>query len=137
MVLSQSPAIFWTIDRDLRFTEAAGAGRRLLGEEGRDLIGVNLFVYFQTTDPEFGPIAAHLRALEGEATTYQATWQGRTFQSHVEPLRDAEGSIRGVLGIAFDVTEHREAEEELRRSIALLNATIDATADAILVVDAA
>jgi two-component system, sensor histidine kinase and response regulator len=136
MVLSQIPAIFWTVDCDLRFTEATGAGRRLLGEEDRDVLGVNLFAYFKTTDPSFEPIAAHRRALEGEATTYQTTWQGRTFQSHVEPLRDAEGSIRGVLGIAFDVTEHRKTESELRRSIALLQATVDATADAILVVDA-
>jgi PAS domain S-box-containing protein len=136
MVLSQMPAIFWTVDRDLRFTEAMGAGRRLLGEEDRDVVGVDLFAYFKTTDPCFEPIAAHRQALEGEATTYQTTWQGRTFQSHVEPLRDAAGSIRGVLGIAFDVTEHRETEAELRRSIALLQATVDATADAILVVDA-
>src|SRR4030095_10168681 len=92
---------------------------------------------FQTTDPKFEPIAAHFRALEGEAATYQTTWQGRTFQAPVEPPRGAEGAISGVLGIAVDVTEHRETEAELRRSIALLSATIDATADAILVVDAA
>jgi len=137
LVLSQTPLILWAVDRDLRFTEASGAGRRLLGEEDRDVLGVSLFAYFKTTDPEFEPIAAHRRALEGEARTYQTTWQGRIFQTHVEPLRDADGSIRGVLGVAFDVTEHRETEAELRRSIALLNATIDATADAILVVDAA
>lgn len=135
--LSQLPAIFWTVDRDLRFTEAMGSGRRLLGEEARDLSNVSLFAYFKTTDPAFEPIAAHRRALEGEPSTYETTWQGRTFQTHVEPLRDPEGGIRGVLGIAFDVTDRRQAEEDSKRSIALLKATIDATADAILVVDAA
>lgn len=136
MVLSQMPAIFWTVDTDLRFTEAAGAGRKLLAEEDRHLLGVDLFEYFKTTDLEFGPIAAHRRALEGESMTYETAWQGRHFQSHVEPLRAADGTIRGVVGVAFDVTEREKAEADLRRSIALLNATIDSTADAILVVDA-
>ena len=134
MVMSQMPAIFWTVDRDLRFTGAMGAGRKLLAEESRSIEGLSLFAYFKTTDATFEPIAAHRKALEGEASTYETTWQGRVFQSHVEPFRDAAGQVAGVLGIAFDVTEHKQAEEELRRSISLLNATIDATADAILVV---
>jgi len=136
MVLSQMPAIFWTVDRELRFTEATGAGRRLLEARPATVIGTSLFAYFKTTDPAFEPIAAHRRALEGESTTYETAWQGRTFQAHVEPFREGDGTIRGVLGIAFDITDRKRAEEELRRSLALLNATIDSTADAILVVNA-
>jgi PAS domain S-box-containing protein len=64
------------------------------------------------------------------------TWKGRTFQSHVEPMRESNGTIGGVIGVAFDVTERKDAERELQRSVALLKATIDATADGILVVDA-
>src|SRR4030095_15077117 len=59
------------------------------------------------------------------------------FQAHVEPFREAEGAIRGVIGVAFDITERKNAEEEVPRSLALLSATLDATADGILVVDAA
>jgi PAS domain S-box-containing protein len=136
MVLSQMPAIFWTVDRQLRFTESMGAGRKLLDPRVPDVIGTTLFAYFKTTDPAFEPIAAHRRALEGESTTYEIAWKGRTLQAHVEPFREGDGSIRGVLGVAFDITERKDAEEELRRSLALLNATIDSTADAILVVDA-
>ncbi len=97
---------------------------------------MSLFSYFRTTDPEFEPIAAHRRALAGESVTYEITWKQRTFQAHVEPLRDAAGAIQGVIGIAFDITERKQAQEDLHRSVALLKATIDATADAILVVDA-
>jgi PAS domain S-box-containing protein len=137
VALSQLPAIMWTTDADLRFTGAAGSGREVLGDADQDVRGMTLFAYFKTTDPEFGPIAAHRRALAGESVTYEATWEGRTFQSHVEPLRDAAGEVAGVIGIAFDVTGRKDAELELERSVALLEATIDATADGILVVDAA
>jgi len=136
-MLAQMPAIFWAVDRDLKFIASAGAGLQALGLREEDVVGLSLFAYFKTTDPSFGPIAAHRRALEGESTTYETTWQGRTFQAHVEPMRDAAGAIEGILGIAFDVTERQIAEEELHKSVALLRATIDATADAILVVDAA
>ena len=135
ILVSQLPAVLWATDRELRFTEGTGAGRTAMGETD-DVRGVSLFAYFKTTDPEFPPIAAHRRALEGESLTYEFDWKGRTFQSHVEPLRDADDIIRGVVGVAFDVTERKDAQAALERNVALLNATIDATADGILVVDA-
>jgi two-component system sensor histidine kinase/response regulator len=135
-ILSQVPLVLWTTDLELRFTDTMGAELALLNQEPGDVRGINLFSYFRTTDPEFEPIAAHRRALAGESVTYEATWKHRTFQTHVEPLRGADGAIRGVIGVAFDITERKHAEEDLRRSVALLNATIDSTADAILVVDA-
>jgi PAS domain S-box-containing protein len=135
VLVSQLPAVLWTTDQDLRFTEGTGAGRAAMGETD-DVRGQSLFAYFKTTDPEFPIIAAHRRALAGESVTYEAEWKGRTFQSHVEPLRDADGTIRGVVGVAFDITDQKIAQTELERSVALLRATIDATADGILVVDA-
>jgi PAS domain S-box-containing protein len=134
--LSQVPLVLWTTDAELRFTDTMGAEHDLLDQEPGDVRGMSLFSYFKTTDPEFEPIAAHRRALAGESVTYEASWKNRTFQTHVEPLRDEAGAIRGVIGVAFDVTARKAAEEELRRSVSLLHATIDATADAILVVDA-
>jgi PAS domain S-box-containing protein len=137
VLVSQTPAVLWTTDRELRFVEATGAGRTAMGETPGDVLGQSLFAYFKTTDPDYPPIAAHRRALDGESVTYEVTRKGRIFQAHVEPLRDAEGAIRGVIGVAFDITERKNAEEEVRRSLALLSATLDATADGILVVDAA
>jgi PAS domain S-box-containing protein len=136
LLVAQLPAVLWSTDAELRFTEGTGAGRAAMGETD-DVRGTSLFAYFKTTDPEFPPIAAHRRALAGESVTYQVEWKGRHFQSHVEPLRDHDGTIRGVVGLAFDLTERKHAQEELERSVALLKATIDATADGILVVDAA
>jgi PAS domain S-box-containing protein len=137
VVVDQLPAVLWTTDRELRFVDSAGAGLAALDQKPGDNRGTSLFAYFRTTDPNFEPIAAHRRALKGESVTYGILWKGRAFQSHVEPLRDVDGSIRGVLGVAFDVTELQQTHEALEKSVALLNATIDATADAILVVDAA
>ena len=40
----------------------------------------------------------------------------RIFDTHKRPLKDEKGSIFGVLGIARDVTEHKEAEIKLQQS---------------------
>ena len=136
ILVDQMPAVLWTTDTELRFQESVGAGLAGLGQTAGDQRGVSLFAYFKTTDPNFEPIVAHRRALAGESVTYPVTWKGRTFDAHVEPLRGPDAAIRGVIGVAFDVTERVAVQDELERSVALLRATIDATADGILVVDA-
>ncbi|MEP6994839.1 MAG: PAS domain S-box protein [Acidobacteriota bacterium] len=136
ILVDQMPAVLWTTDRELRFLDSMGAGLAKLDQTPGGNRGVSLFAYFKTTDPEFEPIAAHRRALEGESVAYEVTWKGRTFQAHVDPMHDPDGTVRGVIGVAFDVTERVQAQKELERSVSLLQATIDATADGILVVDA-
>jgi PAS domain S-box-containing protein len=136
ILVDQMPAVLWTTDTELRFQESVGAGLAGLDQKPGDQRGVSLFAYFKTTDPNFEPIVAHRRALAGESVTYPVTWKGRTFDAHVDPLRGPDGAIRGVIGVAFDVTEREAVQDELERSVALLRATIDATADGILVVDA-
>jgi PAS domain S-box-containing protein len=135
VLVDQMPAVVWTVDRDLRFLTSMGGGLAALGMEADQLKGATLFDYFRTDDPDFQPIAAHRKAIAGESVTYPFQWKGRAYSVHLEPLRGARGEIRGVIGIAFDVSELHEAQEGLRRSLSLLRATLDSTADGILVVD--
>ena len=62
----------------------------------------------------------------GEAMTYEIEWQGLTFESHIEPLRDAEGTIIGTIGVALDITERKLAEEYERRLAIALESVRDA-----------
>ncbi len=119
ILTSQMPAFLWTTDAELRFTSSTGAGLAALGLEPGSAVGTDLYGFFGTRDDNFPPIAAHRRALGGETVTCEFEWRGRTFQSHVEPLRGEEGRVAGVVGIATDATERRRTEEELRRSEAL------------------
>src|SRR6185503_1848569 len=78
--------------------------------------GVSLYGYLGTQDPDSPPIAAHRRALEGEQVAFESSLEGRLFQSRVQPLRDPQGAIVGVLGVAVDVTERKRAEQALREA---------------------
>jgi PAS domain S-box-containing protein len=135
MVASQMPAVVWSTDRDLRLTSSMGKALGAMGQKPDQFVGVTLNEYFHTTDPEFFPLVAHRRALLGETVEFEVDWAGRTFASYVEPMRNPYRSIKGVIGVALDITRQKRTEAELSRAYALLHATLDATTDAILVVD--
>ena len=113
VILEQLPAIVWTTDTELRFTSSQGAGLPQLGLVGGQVVGMPLLEFFETQDPDFLPIHVHRRALQGEAGTYEFTWKGRVWASHVEPLRDESGQPVGTVGVALDITERKRAEDEV------------------------
>lgn len=53
-----------------------------------------------------------------------------------ERLQDRDGKFLGLRGVAQDITERKQAEEELRWKTAFLEAQVDSSLDGILVVDA-
>ncbi len=115
MLTEKMPAILWSTDSELVFTSSLGAGLGNLQMLPNEAVGMTLFEYFQTEDPNFAAIDAHRRALEeGESVTYEMHWAGRTYSSHVEPLRDGSGNIIGCVGAALDITEQKQAEETVQ-----------------------
>jgi PAS domain-containing protein len=97
----QIPGIVWATDTDLRFTASFGAGLAALGLHPSEVIGKTLFDYFQTANAAFPPIAAHARALLGEAVDFEQIWQDRIFRCHLEQLHDDNGSVIGCVGFAL------------------------------------
>ncbi|MGH7556129.1 MAG: GAF domain-containing protein, partial [Longimicrobiales bacterium] len=55
--------------------------------------------------------------------------------SHTAPVRDERNDVLGIVGIIEDITERKRAEQALETSLSLLRATLESTADGILVVD--
>jgi len=116
IMMEKMPAVLWTTDTDLRFTSSMGSGLQTLGVRSVEMIGQSLFDYFGTQDPDYPPIAAHRRALAGETVTYEFEWEKIIFDSHVSPLRDSEGQLLGVIGVAIDVTDRKRLTDQLRQS---------------------
>jgi PAS domain S-box-containing protein len=127
-ILDKLPAIVWTTDRELRTTFSAGGGLAAIGlASGQvSLLGTTVSSYFQTEDPNHPGISSHLRALAGESTMMEMSWFGRHFQSRLEPLRDHDGQIVGVIGLSFDVTELVRTTQALKESEAHLRRLVDA-----------
>jgi two-component system, chemotaxis family, CheB/CheR fusion protein len=109
LVSEQIPAGLWSTDRELNVTSGFGSG--LLTLEGP-----NLLDHLNVDDPQIPALAAHRRALQGIPSAYELEWQGRTYQSHVEPLRNMDGDIIGVVGVALDISDRKHAERNLRQA---------------------
>ena len=114
LMVSQMQAHLWSVDKEMNFTYSDGGGLHDLGLSPNEVVekGMDLYKFFQTDDPDFMPIRAHLRSLQGENVNYLSEWQGRYFQSLTTPMRDKHNNIIGVVGIAFDVTEIKTLEKQ-------------------------
>jgi PAS domain S-box-containing protein len=116
VMVEKMPAVLWTADSQLHITSAMGAGLEALGFRAREFVGMPVTNFFFTADNDAPPIAAHRKALEGQSVAYEVTWKDRKFESHVQPLRDNEGAIQGVIGVALDITERERLTDQLRQS---------------------
>ncbi len=55
------------------------------------------------------------RALQGETLSITLHLNERAFNAWYEPLRDADGSVRGATGVCIDVTEQHTLEAQMHR----------------------
>jgi PAS domain S-box-containing protein len=116
VLVEQLPAALWTVDKNLCFTSAVGAGLAQLGLKPNLASGLSLFEYFDTADSTFLPIAAHRRAVAGEPMTFHSEWKGGSYTCHVEPLRSRDGELQGAICMALDITDRKQLEEQLRQA---------------------
>ncbi|MFA6014655.1 MAG: CHASE domain-containing protein [Gallionellaceae bacterium] len=113
-LLNQTPAILWTLDSGLRFTSSQGMGLAALNLIPGQIVGMRLNEYLQTNDMANPIMAAAQQALLGKEGEFNFASNGVSFHNSVKPLKDEQGQIVGVLGIAFDVTALVRAQAELR-----------------------
>ncbi len=133
-VVNSASMVLWAIDRDGVFTFSAGKGLETLGLTAGEIVGRSVHDMYADTPAVLEHTA---RALEGEEFTAVIEIAGVVFESRYSPVRDETGSVTGVIGVAVDITERRRSEEEGARTLSLLRATLESTADGILVVDSA
>ncbi len=140
LLLETAEDMVFSFDAEGRFRSVNGAAVRQSGFEREEILGVpsSRFVV-----PDDLPCSMeHFRAaMRGEARQYEVRFTRkdgavRWIWCTNTPIR-VEGSIVGVLAIVRDVTERKLTAEERERSLSLLRATLDSTADGLLVVDRA
>ncbi len=111
MVVSNLPVIIWALDENAVFTFSDGLGLKAIGLKPGEAVGHSALEMYR----DFPVITASIQdALCGKSNYWIGDVAGIMFETHVTPLRDDLGTIRGIIGIAHDITERKHAEEELR-----------------------
>jgi len=134
-MLESVPVNLWSTDARLNITFSQGAGLHLIGTSASEQVGMTLYEVLKTRDPGFTPLAAHLRALQGELVRYEVDWRGRSFETRVEPLRSADGHISGTVGIAIDITDRKSLYDALQSQGVYFAALFENAPEAIAVLD--
>jgi diguanylate cyclase (GGDEF)-like protein len=106
-LLEELPAVCWATDTELGLIASWGAGPV---EE------------ILTDGRESGAALVRLsrRALLGDAGGCELDFGGRTYGMFVGPLHDAAGDVAGTVGIGVDISDRKQAEEQVRRQARLL-----------------
>ena len=121
------------VDNDLVVTYLNPAAERRYGTNASDAVGTKLSELYTFKWPDDSAEAEAWAALaetgywRGE-NIHETRDGGRRFvESSVMRLNAPDGSRIGLLAVIRDVTERKRAEEELRRSHELLQATFDSS----------
>jgi PAS domain S-box-containing protein len=112
-VISGAPIVLFAVDRDGIFTLSEGKGLEALGLAPGESVGRSVFVTYGDA-PEV--VASIRRALAGETVTASVELGPLAYDTYYVPLRDPDGAIQGVIGVATDITERRRAERALQES---------------------
>jgi len=128
-ITEQLPAILWTTDLDLTFTSATGAGLAAMGLGPGEVVGINLADFVASSPEAWRHMAAHRAALDGRGSSTDVWFNGRAYQTRVDPLRDEGGKLVGTIGVALDITDRVRSEEAVRQSEARYRMIARATND--------
>jgi PAS domain-containing protein len=159
LILEHVPGIIWAVDRDLRLTHVqgrlVGIGKldpgRILGTPVYDLIGTRVERRLHRVRQ---PIVAPLRPKLRLEKLLELLREPRRVRMRRDRLRRNRDRLHPSPRLREEITRRqrrpqpqrpplinpardlRDSPEELRRSVSLLTATFEASADGLLVVDA-
>ncbi len=141
-LLEHANDIVYTHDLDGCFTYVNETGLRLFGYSLAEATALNLrdvvdAGFIERVRRALAEQVAGVAVVPFEVLTHTRDGREVVLEASTRVLRDDAGTPTGIQGIARDITERKRAQEELEASRELLRATIESTADGILVVDSA
>jgi PAS domain S-box-containing protein len=112
-VVSNSPIVLFSIDRNGIFTLSEGRGLEALGLQPGQVVGQSAWDIYRDQP---GILKAIQRALAGEAFSESVPLGALHFETHYTPTRDEKGEVTGLIGVATDISERRSLESQLRHA---------------------
>jgi len=141
LLIENSHDIIYALDLQGVFTFASPSWKRILGQNNDAVVGHRFHEFVHPDDiPRCEKFLASLLetpepllSIEYRVRNVEGEW--RWYSSNAAPVINADGTCTSFVGIGNDVTDRKQADEALASSLSLLKATMESTADGILVVD--
>jgi PAS domain S-box-containing protein len=127
-VLRNAPITVFAIDNQGLFTLFEGKGLERAGYKPGENVGASALDQYGTipfveySGRETTGKDVIQRVLAGETVSAINELRGVYFDNRIGPIRDTEDNVVGIVGVATDITDLKQAEETLRRRTAQLEA---------------
>ena len=110
-VIADTPVVLFTLDHAGICTLSEGRGLARLGLKPGEVVGLHFSETLAAfvSDPERAE-GYFTRALAGEPVTWIGSAGEMTFECRLTPVRDVDGRVSSVIGVAIDLTERERAE---------------------------
>ncbi|HVA89264.1 MAG TPA: PAS domain S-box protein [Chloroflexota bacterium] len=121
-LIAQLPVILFAVDANGVYTLSEGRGLAAIGRVPGEIVGQSIDEVWADSAEAVDSI---WRTLAGEPTTTRVTSGAVTLESRLTPVRDAEGRITGLIGVAVDITEQVRANQFLQTSEQSFRSLVD------------
>lgn len=130
-----SPAMI--LDQDCRIVAANRATSAAVGKSAVDLAGARCYEIFHNADfrPEKCPMESLLKGGEPKTVEMEIQALNAAFLVSCTPVRDENNRLQKVIHIATDITARNRAEENLRKSEAMLQTVFDGISEPLVMLD--
>lgn len=107
-VISNSPIVLYALDREGNFTLFEGKGSSLFGIPANSIVGQHISCFAETI-----PAADRLfkNGMAGKSGNEITPIGEYFFEIHYAPIFDEQENVKGVIGVASDVTQLSKAKE--------------------------
>jgi len=116
-IVTNTEAILFMMDKEGIVTLSEGKRLTSLGLEPGQSVGVQAYEVYKDVP---AIIQAFDNTLAGKVSQTTVDLNGVWFETWYSPYRDTAGSVRGLIGMAIDITERKQAEDDLARHAAQL-----------------
>jgi diguanylate cyclase (GGDEF)-like protein/PAS domain S-box-containing protein len=110
-LMSSAPVILYAADAAGTITLSEGKGLAALGLTPGETVGRSVFEF---SDSDSLMQENTRRALAGETVSYDARVGALCLHTELRPQQDADGTVTGMIGVCFDITERAQSEERFR-----------------------